>query len=525
MKSKLYLLAVLSGFFFLQTANAQNTYSDVAEIIYNKCASCHHENQHAPSFLSYSETVPYAGMIQYNLANGIMPPWSPDTIYSRFLHERILTENERNSILSWVLSGALPGDTTLIPPPPTFAEYKLSGTPSLTLQIPTFTSNATANNDVYNCFALPMGINEDKYLRAFEIVPGNAGIVHHVVLSIDTTGTLTSDLSGNCFTQPGDFGIGGYAPGSNPTVFPGVAPLKAGVRIKAGSKLIMQIHYPAGSEGQKDSTKIRIYFYPQGTQGIREVYSSVPLQNWLMFILANTTATYTAQYPASGGLPVPISIFSAFPHSHGICRSIENWADNGSNTIPLIRINNWDFNWQGYYTYRNMVKIPSGYTIRSSHFYDNTTNNPNNPNPQFVSAGTSTSDEMLFDAFQWLLYQQGDENIDIGALLANDSLLAPLGIADISNPEISAYTYPNPFSDFIKIGYELNKTAAVSVSVFNLTGTEVRNFGNSILAPGQYSVTWDGKNENGVKLPAGVYYYTIRAGKTTNSSKIVLMPK
>ncbi len=525
MKNKFYVIIILSALLFVQKTNSQTVYSDVAPIIYNRCASCHHENQHAPSFLTYSETVPYAGSMQYKLANGLMPPWSPDTIYTRFLHERLLPENERNAILGWILSGAQMGDTSGIAPPPTFAEYKLSGTPSTVLQIPTFTSNATATTDAYNCFSIPMGLTQDRYLRAFEIIPGNNAIVHHVVLSIDTTGMLASDLTGGCFNQPGDFGIGGYAPGSNPTVFPGVAPLKAGVRIKAGSKLIMQIHYPAGTQGQIDSTKIRIYYYPVGAQGIREVYSSVPLQNWFMFIAANTTATYTAQYPNSGGVPVPISIFSTFPHSHKICTSIENWADNGSNTIPLIRINNWDFNWQGYYTYPHMVKIPTGYTLRSSHFYDNTTNNPENPNPQYVGAGTNSSDEMLFDAFQWLLYQQGDENIDIAALLANDSLFAPTGIADVSRAEIKLNTYPNPFSDFVKIGYELNKAATVSVSVFNVSGTEVKSFGNQQLSAGQYSVTWDGKNNEGTKLAAGIYYCTVRAGTTVSTAKMVLMPK
>jgi hypothetical protein len=396
----------------------------------------------------------------------------------------------------------------------------------MTLQIPTFTSNASSV-DAYNCFALSTGLTQDRWLRAYEIVPGNPAIVHHVVVTVDTTGTASSNLSGTCYNAPGQISIGGYAPGAPPTVFPGQAPLKAGMRIKAGSKIIMQIHYPAGTAGQQDSTKIRLYFYPINEPGIRPVYSSVPLQNWSLFIPANTVQTFTAKYPSAGGLPVPISLYATFPHSHLICTSITNYADSGTNIIPLIRINNWDFEWQGYYTYPNLVKIPAGYTLRATHVYDNTVNNPNNPNnpPQLVTAGTSTTDEMLFDAFQWFYYQTGDENIDIGSLLANDSLLNPTLVNELSPVHIHSYAYPNPFIDFVKITYELTREATTSVSVYNVYGSEIKNISFTHHTPGIYSVIWDGKNNFGEKVSAGIYLYTIRSGNSVTGGKIVMMPR
>ena len=398
----------------------------------------------------------------------------------------------------------------------------------MVLQIPTFTSNATTA-DAYNCFSLPSGLTQDRILRAYEIVPGNVSIVHHVIVNIDTTGTVTSNLTGTCFNAPGNFGIGGYAPGAPPTVFPGVAPLKIGMRIKAGSNIILQIHYPTGTGGQKDSTKIRIYFYPVNETGVRPIYTTVPLQNWTLAIPANTVQTFTAKYPSSGGLPVALSIFSTFPHSHKVCTSIINYADNGTSTIPLIRINKWNFDWQGYYTYQNLLKIPAGYTLRSSHVYDNTTANPNNPSspPQMVTAGTSTTNEMLFDAFQWLYYLQGDETIDIGGLLANDTLLNPTATAvnGLSSPKISSYTFPNPFNDRVRISYELVQPSEVSISIYNIIGTKIKTLSDQLLTPGEYANDWDGKNETGTKVPAGIYFYTIRSGKSTTSGKIVLLPR
>ena len=510
------------------TASAQLVYKDVAGIFYNRCTSCHHMNGGAPfSMMNYSETIPWTSLIQTDLNSGKMPPWPPDTNYTRFLHERIITSTEKANILSWISTGTQQGDTTLAPPAPTYTKYKLNGTPDLILQIPTFTSNATTS-DKYNCFVLPTGLTQDRIIRAFEIVPGNGNIVHHVVVKVDTTGTLTSNLSGSCFNQSGDFDIGIWVPGGPPSVFPSSPQLKLGMKLKAGSRISMQIHNPAGSAGQKDSTQIRIYFYPIGTPGIRPVYSNTFLQNWSLNIAANTVATYQASYPTSA-LTSARSILSTSPHAHHVNRTalVYGYKASPVDTIPLIRIPKWNFDWQGIYVFPKMVKIPAGYKLGSKHLYDNTTNNPDNPNnpPQTVVAGSSTTDEMLFDSFEWTYYQTGDELIDIGNILSTDSLLSTSVNELSSSVKISAYTCPNPFNDFVKIGYELLYPAHTSVSVYTIYGSEVKNLAYQYNSAGAYTINWDGRNENGIKVPAGIYFYTIRAGKSQTSGKIVLMPK
>lgn len=481
---------------------AQPEYKDVAPVFYSRCTSCHHDGQHVFSFMTYSQIMPMTGAIQNALQTGKMPPWSPDTAYTRFAHERIITQAEKDAILNWINNGAPAGDTSLAPAPPVYSQYQLYGTPTLTLQIPTYTSTATSN-DIYVCFSLPSGLTENRVLRAFEIVPGNPEIVHHVVVTADTIGTTTNDLSGACFNPPGDFGIGGYAPGSPPTVYPGQAPLKTGITIKAGSKIVLQMHYPAGSAGQIDSTKIRMYFYPTNETGIRPIYNTTPLQNWGLLIFANTVAAFSDEYPNSGTLSSPISLFSTFPHSHQICKSIVNYAYSGTDTIPLIRINQWDFNWQGFYTFRNLVKIPNGYKLFSEHVYDNTTNNPFNPNnpPATVIAGTSTSDEMLFDGYMWLYYQPGDETIDIAALLANDTLLNPaiVGIPENSSSSaLQAFIYPNPIHD--KVNIYLSKKSLYKASISTIAGQHM-------LQTDQFTdnITIDLKN-----IPGGVYFIEIK---------------
>ena len=514
MKKRYFILLILGVVANSHFAEAQLDYKDVAHLFYSHCTSCHHQGGGAPmQLMTYSQTLPYASFIQYKLQNGLMPPWSPDTTYTRFIHERVLTQSEKNDILSWINGGSLKGDTTLAPAAPNYTtQYKLIGTPSLILKIPTFTSNATTT-DSYVCFSLPSGLAQDRVLRAFEIVPGNPDIVHHVIADIDTTGTVASDLSGACFNIPGDIGIGGYAPGAAPTVFPGQAPLKAGIRIKAGSNLILQIHYPPGTGGHVDSTQIRLYFYPPNETGIRPVNNSTPLQNWQLYILPNTAPSFSAHYPNSGTLPVALSMFATFPHSHKVCKSIVNYAFSGTDTIPLVRIKDWDFMWQGYYTYPNLIKVPAGYKIISTHVYNNTTSNPNISNPVLVHAGTGTADEMLFDSYMWFYYQPGDETIDVKALLENDSLLNPLSVHTISTPiGNQAFIYPNPASG--RVSVYLSKKSEYKVRLLNLTG-------QSVLETEAFNddTTIDVKN-----VPPGLYIVEVLDTKTRErtTKKIII---
>ncbi len=515
-----FMVVALSNF-------AQLTYKDVAPIFYSRCTSCHHKGIQAPYLTNYATTFSWRFTIANNLTINRMPPWPPDTTYSRFLHENKITPSEKALIQQWVTQGAAKGDTTQAPPVPYYTPYKLTGTPNLILSIPTFTSNAFGQ-DSYVCFSLPTGLTQDRILRAYEVIAGNPSIVHHVVANIDTNGITLDDLSGSCYNISGDYSIGGYAPGSPPTVFPGQGQLKMGIKIKAGSRLVLQIHYPVGSAGQVDSTKIRLFFYPLGTTGVRNVYVTTPLQNWTMNLPANTVKTYTAKCSNMAANNSTLSIFGTFPHSHKIATKIVNYAYSGIDTVPLIRINKWAFDQQGYYTFNKMPKVSPTYTIMSSHVYDNTTNNPNNPTPVQVNAGLNTGNEMLFDSFQWLIYQNGDETIDVEAVLATDSLLQP-AVASIKENHISmgdfrTYAYPNPSEGSVKIGYSIDNPCKVSVDIYSVLGTVVKSVSSNFENIGTHEILWDGKNNAGINLPAGTYVYLVKAGAKQSYGKLTLLP-
>ncbi|MES2681515.1 MAG: T9SS type A sorting domain-containing protein [Bacteroidota bacterium] len=517
MKKQLQFLLVSFG--FITTVNAQLVYKDVAGIFYARCTSCHHVGSSDYPFMNYSQTALMAPAIQNDLNIGKMPPWSADTAYTRFQHERIITLPEKQKILSWVTGGALPGDTTQAPAAPVYSnQFQLAGTPDLVVSIGNFTSTSNST-DKYYCFSMPSGLTQDRIIRAFEVVPGNKAIVHHAVITADTNGTYNSDLSGGCYNIPGNLGIGTYAPGSKATVFPGMAPLKAGIFLKAGSKIIIQLHYPAGSSGEVDSTKLRVFFYPPGETGVRRIYSTTPLQNWSMVFPPNTIKPYSAYYPsATTSLPLDLSAFAIMPHSHLLCQSILCYAVKpGIDTIPLVRINHWDFEWQDYYTFKKLVRIPAGYKLYSKHVYDNTSSNPHNPNspPITVYSNTGTNDEMLFDGMMYLTYQPGDELIDIEGIIGSDPLL---GVKErtTDNAIVNCFAFPNPFSNAVSLRYYLNQGCDVSVEITDLVGRTVGVFDLGKQGDGPHTWDWDAKGQG-----AGLYFYKLKANDFIYKNKII----
>src|SRR5688572_27225440 len=137
---KIYILLIIISAVISINSKAQTTYKDVAGIFYKRCTSCHHVNGGAPfSMMNYSETAPYAASVKNALLTGKMPPWSPDTSYTRFLHERIITSSEKNAIIDWINTGYTKGDTTLAPVAPVYtSKYKLRGKPDLIIKVPSF---------------------------------------------------------------------------------------------------------------------------------------------------------------------------------------------------------------------------------------------------------------------------------------------------------------------------------------------------------------------------------------------------
>lgn len=526
------LLQFLCPFLLLTNAATAQTpvwSTDIAPILYNNCASCHRPSGIGPfELLTYQDAKNNAGGISGSVSTGYMPPWPPDPSYSRLAHERLLSQSDIQKIKDWAANGTPQGDPNLAPPPPTFpTDGDLQGTPDLETKIPTFTSTATTG-DVYQCFVVPTNISAEKFITAFEAVPGNRDIVHHVLVYADTTGqcaTLDANHPGPGYVSFGGPGtsdaimLGGWVPGTQPMEFPA----NFGVRLTKNSDIVIQIHYPAGSAGQEDSTKIKFYF--SSSPSLRNVRID-PVMNHLggalctmdpdanLFIPANQTKLYTQTSPALSFLPTDATILGVAPHMHLIGRSINCFGVKGNDTTKLIDIPEWDFSWQGFYMFRKLVQMKQGNTLYSEALFDNTASNPYNPSnpPQMVTAGEATTDEMMITYLIWTPYQAGDENIYIDTSTP----------VNIDGPSTTSYgqqelftPYPNPSSDMLYVKYYLQQPADINISIVDIQGRAIKNLVNARVESGYHAEPYSIAD-----IPVGTYILQMNTGSNNITRKI-----
>jgi hypothetical protein len=378
------------------------TYRDVAPIIAAKCQQCHRPNDIAPfALMTYDDAQTWSADMRTALAQGIMPPWKP--VEGKFRGAFNLTADEKQMLLDWIDQGTQQGDPVDPPPdssgtPVTDSVWRL-GDPDLILKMPEYSPPRAP--DTYRCFVLNTGLDDKRFISGYQVLPGDKQQVHHVLLFIDTTGE-SDRLDGkdgtpgyDCFGGPvvtiGIGGLlGGWAPGVQPLRLPdGIAGLLPGK-----ARLVMQVHYHPNGKRAPDQTSVGLYYAPPETTQKRLV--NIPIINDTFTIPAGASG-----YTVKASLPVlPFLTGKAItiaPHMHLIGRQIrmDLVARDGTKT-PLINIDNWDFNWQGFYTFEQPVTLPSGATLQLSAVYDNSENNPRNPNSpvKAVRWGEGTNDEM-----------------------------------------------------------------------------------------------------------------------------------
>ena len=513
------LLTITSVLFFT-VSFAQTWSDDVATIVYNKCASCHHPGGIAPfSLMTYAEAAPMASAMHDAIITDKMPPWPPDNNYQEYSHARSLSATEKTTMLDWLTGGALEGIAANTPPPPVFNDGAILGAGDLTVQIPTYMSKAQGGQDDYVCFSIPTtGLLQDRIVRAIEIVPGNREIVHHALVYIDETGTYVTDTIGGDCMGPDATLVGGYTPGSTPQVFPSGAGFKLGMNLPVGSNIVLGMHYPEGSYGLYDSTKVIFHFYPLAEVGVREVFAQDILQNWNLSIPPDQVSSFTAQYPPNGGIPIDISVLSVFPHMHLLGEKIKAYAiDPLGDTIKYANLPHWDFHWQDFYFFKHIQKTPTGSVIKGEATYDNTVNNPHNPSnpPVQVFAGESTTDEMFLVFFHYAYYLPGDELYDLESLMS-------IGLTELSNDNNAGWNvYPVPFTDQLTINnFELQAGDRVSLYVYDLQGKLVRQLADQKEISSDFTgFTWDGTTDQGATASKGTYFVSMnRNGAFSNTT-------
>ena len=446
-----FILLFLLLFSFKNSKAHTPTWTDgIACIIYAHCTSCHNPKGIAPfSLTRYEDVFANRFSIAASVQAGSMPPFPPSQKNRKYAHANSLSAHEKQEILEWVNNFAPLGDADNIPAPPVYNSNFQMNEPDLILQIPNYTVNT--NNDLYRVFVLPLNNLQQLFIKQIEIVPGNRNIVHHALVFQDTSSIpvqldLNDPLPGySAFGSTGSSSsklITGYTPGQGVIEYPP----GFGAALLPGSNLCIQIHYPGGISNKVDSTQIRLKFGPNTLRNITTVAAlnhTSSLLNGPLFIPANTVKTFYSKIR----VPTNRTITGVMPHMHLLGKSIKSFAVSPvGDTIHLVDIPEWDFHWQGFYTFQKPVLIPAGSELFGEATYDNTSNNIHNPNspPRDVRQGEGTDDEMMLIYFNLASYLPGDTSIivDTSSHFAHKNNCDPNGL-NVNADEISIFPNPN----------------------------------------------------------------------------------
>ena len=386
---------------------------DVAPLLQQECQVCHRPNganlggMVAPMALTtYEETRPWARSIARQVATRAMPPWDAAPAHNGvFANERTLNQEEIDIIVRWAESGAPAGDPADAPTPIEWpsADGWLIGEPDLVLQFdePFWVEDDVDDLYIYRKTTVTEDmVPKDRYVKAIEFRPDSSA-VHHIIVP----------------------GLGGIAPGNDPVVHAdGMADV-----LKAGRDLTWQMHYhkePGEGTGSWDQSSVALKFYDSEDEVKYEVFNAD--MGKYDFAVPPGASDYTIQ--TEWTFPTDSEIVSYLPHMHlrGKAAKYEAYYPDDSHEV-LLDVPNYDFNWQTTYLYEERKKVPAGTRVVLTTVFDNSADNPANPNPnETVRWGEPTTDEMSFGFMAYIneendgyiAFSNADGGIDVTAIVA-----------------------------------------------------------------------------------------------------------
>lgn len=375
---------------------AVNYSKHVAPILFKRCVSCHRPGEVAPfSLTSYDTTVKWSETIREVVEQRRMPPWLANPKHGSFANEARLTDQELSTILDWIDSGTPEGNPADVPPLPKFTDGWRIPEPDLVLEMPeSFRVPATGTVN-YQYFNIDPGLKEDTWVRAAEARPGNRPVVHHIVLLVQAPGDRPIRETGGLGSEL----LATFAPGLPPTSYDdGLAKL-----IPAGSKLVLQVHYTPNGTEQTDRSKVGLTFAKPETvrKRVRGAFA-------LNFQFRIPPGADSHPVEADYKFGQDSQLVALFPHMHlrGKSFQFEARYPDGNKEI-LLDVPRWDFNWQNQYVLAKPKRIPEGTILHCSATFDNSANNPANPDPNSpVTFGEQTWQEMMVGYLDMTLADQ-----------------------------------------------------------------------------------------------------------------------
>lgn len=370
---------------------------DVASILNNRCAGCHRAGEVAPmSLLTYDEVRPWAKAIREAVLAGKMPPWLADPKYRHFENDRRLTRDEIDKVVAWVNAGAPKGDIADLPPAPKFEPGWVIGKPDVVFAMNESFPVPADGVVAYKHFLVETNFTEDKWIQAAEIRPGNRAVVHHVIVYVrEPDGAIsTAAQSAAPVVRDGkDPLLVGFAPGEQPKVMrPGTAKL-----IKAGSKLLFQVHYTPNGTATNDRSVVGLIFAKDLVT--REAHTWRALNTGFVIPAGASNQEVKSSWTAKED----IYLEAFMPHMHLRGKDFKYtivYPDGRSEEV--LEIPKYDFNWQLFYNLKEPMALPKGTRIDCVAHFDNSANNKFNPDAtKEVRWGNQTWEEMMIGWFDY----------------------------------------------------------------------------------------------------------------------------
>ncbi len=373
----------------VRAATTEVTYSNqVVRVLQKHCVECHRDGEIAPfSLTDFDEAAGWADAIAEVVRDRRMPPWGADPKHGHFANARLMTVDEKQVLYDWAASGAPEGDRADLPEPRAFVEgWRLPSEPDVVIAMRSKPFVVPAEGIVeYQYFAADTGFTEDKWVRASDIVPGDPTVVHHTIVFISPPGS--DDRRGLGW-------LSAYVPGQSSMLLPdGHARL-----VPAGSKLIFQQHYTTNGRETKDLTKIGLVFADPA-----EVEQEVVTLNAVngRFEIPPGADNFAVRAKIDYW-PEEARLLAMAPHMHLRGKSFKfvgRSSDGRRET--LLDVPAYDFNWQFGYELAEPLPLPAGFTIECEARFDNSAQNPANPDPQAaVRWGDQSFEEMMIAFFE-----------------------------------------------------------------------------------------------------------------------------
>lgn len=358
----------------------------IAPLLKANCVSCHTRGGIGPfAMSSYEKVRGWTEMIREVLVTRRMPPWQADPHIGKFGNDFSLSKEDTRTLVHWIDAGAPRGEgqDPLVGYQPATSEWKL-GKPDYIVEIPEQSVLAEGVFD-YRYVTVDAPVTEDVWLRATEIVPGNTRVLHHII--------ATTIMPGEDREKKGK-SLTGYAPGMGPDLLP----LGVGIRLKAGSQIVFQLHYTASGKAETDRSRLGLYLAKEPPQ--QELRSSVLID--FEFSVPPAARDYVVK--KSRRFERETVLYTMNPHMHlrgKWARYTARYPD-GTEEV-LLHVPNYRFDWQRNYELKDPKRLPKGTELVVELAYDNSSLNLNNPDPKVaVGWGEQTFNEMFFASMRYV---------------------------------------------------------------------------------------------------------------------------